>query len=101
MLLFCRFNFFSSPIILAHCELSEARDWWIEEVGGVAVGGSNRSDKSLPDPGEKGESRSMSIGEPELIFIDLIKRGLKFNTKHCKKLVGPTKIIEWRKYQVL
>ena len=35
------------------------------EVGGVEpVGGSNRSDRSLAEPGEKGESRSMSTGDP-------------------------------------
>lgn len=36
-----------------------------EDGGGELDGGSNRSDKSLPEPGEKGESlsRSMSIGE--------------------------------------
>ena len=38
-----------------------------EEVGGEADGGSNRSDRSEAEPGENGESRSMSTGEPELL----------------------------------
>ena len=38
-----------------------------EEVGGEAEGGSNRSERSEAEPGEKGESRSMSTGEPELL----------------------------------
>ena len=47
--------------------------WWLSEgrappTGGVAVGGSKRSERSLPLPGEKGESKSMSTGEPPLLF---------------------------------
>ena len=38
-----------------------------EEVGGEAEGGSKRSERSEAEPGEKGESRSMSTGEPELL----------------------------------
>ena len=71
------------PIILAHCELSqgflpagdcflvllllfaiEANVVELPAGGGVPVGGSNRSDKSLAEPGENGESSSMSTGEP-------------------------------------
>jgi hypothetical protein len=33
------------------------------ERGGVPLGGSNMSERSLAEPGEKGESRSMSTGE--------------------------------------
>jgi len=35
-----------------------------EEGGGELDGGSNKSDRSDADPGENGESRSISIGEP-------------------------------------
>ena len=35
-----------------------------EEAGGEAVGGSNRSERSEAEPGLKGESMSMSMGEP-------------------------------------
>ena len=35
-----------------------------DEGGGELDGGSNKSDKSEAEPGENGESRSMSIGEP-------------------------------------
>ena len=35
-----------------------------EDIGGEAVGGSNKSDRSEAEPGEKGESGSMSIGDP-------------------------------------
>ncbi len=72
------------PIIFAHWELShgfflpctagddllllavEALRNEPPPVDGVPAwpGGSNISDKSLPDPGENGESRSMSTGEP-------------------------------------
>ena len=38
-----------------------------EDVGGEAEGGSKRSERSEAEPGEKGESRSMSTGEPELL----------------------------------
>ena len=71
-----------TPTIFAHCELSDGFE--ADRVNGVAnadppptllpaadAGGSNRSLRSLPDPGENGESRSMSIGEPELWFSDL------------------------------
>jgi len=39
-----------------------------DEGGGELDGGSNKSDKSEADPGENGESRSMSIGEPPSAF---------------------------------
>ena len=32
-------------------------------------------ERSEPEPGEKGESRSMSTGEPELVFMDLRIKG--------------------------
>ena len=35
-----------------------------DEGGGELDGGSNKSDKSEAEPGENGESRSISIGEP-------------------------------------
>ena len=35
-----------------------------DDGGGELVGGSNKSDRSDAEPGENGESRSMSIGEP-------------------------------------
>ena len=59
-------------MILAQWWLSEARAR--AEVGGVAVGGSNRSERSLPLPGEKGESSSMSTGDPEVVFKALKRK---------------------------
>merc|ERR1719369_2038259 len=35
-----------------------------DDGGGELEGGSNRSDKSDADPGENGESKSMSMGDP-------------------------------------
>ena len=35
-----------------------------DEGGGELDGGSNKSERSEAEPGEKGESKSMSIGEP-------------------------------------
>lgn len=35
-----------------------------DEGGGELDGGSNKSERSDAEPGEKGESRSMSMGEP-------------------------------------
>ena len=63
-----------SPMMLCQALLSEAffplccfAILGKEEVGGEAEGGSNRSERSEAEPGEKGESRSMSTGEPELL----------------------------------
>ena len=59
-----------SPIILCQALLSEALlDLCLEifgndEVGGEAEGGSNKSDKSEADPGLKGDSTSISMGDP-------------------------------------
>ena len=36
-------------------------------MGGEAEGGSNRSERSEAEPGDNGESRSMSTGDPELL----------------------------------
>ena len=63
-----------SPMMLCQALLSEAffplcclAIFGNEEVGGEAEGGSKRSERSEAEPGEKGESRSMSTGEPELL----------------------------------
>jgi len=62
--------------MLAHLELSEGLEALAGPgPGGVPVGGSNKSERSDPDPGEKGESRSISTGEPELVFKDLLISG--------------------------
>lgn len=42
-----------------------------EEDGGEADGGSNRSERSEAEPGLKGESMSMSIGEPPELLCDI------------------------------
>ena len=54
-----------------------------EEGGGELEGGSNKSDRSDADPGENGESRSISIGEPP--------SGLKFMLSY-KKMYFQTKL---------
>ena len=63
-----------SPMMLCQALLSEAffplcglAILGKEDVGGEAEGGSKRSERSEAEPGEKGESRSMSTGEPELL----------------------------------
>ena len=68
LLITCLLSF--SPIILCQALLSEALlDLCLEifgndEVGGEAEGGSNKSDKSEADPGLKGDSTSISMGDP-------------------------------------
>lgn len=42
-----------------------------EEEGGEADGGSNRSERSEAEPGLKGESMSISIGEPPELLCDI------------------------------
>ena len=42
-----------------------------EEEGGEADGGSKRSERSEAEPGLKGESMSMSIGEPPELLCDI------------------------------
>ena len=42
-----------------------------EEDGGEADGGSNMSERSEAEPGLKGESMSMSIGEPPELLCDI------------------------------
>ena len=49
-------------------------------AGGEPLGGSNKSDKSEADPGEQGESRSMSTGEPLVSLLDL-KKGKSYNSE--------------------
>ena len=57
-------------MMLCHALLSEAFLDFLaailgsEEAGGEAVGGSNRSERSEAEPGLKGESMSISMGEP-------------------------------------
>lgn len=51
-----------------------------DEGGGELDGGSNKSERSDADPGEKGESRSMSMGEPT--------SGLSFMGRTAETLAG-------------
>ena len=60
-------------------------------VGGVPEGGSNKSERSLPDPGENGESRSMSIGDPEfnvLWDLKMLKQNNKMNKNYHAMCYG-------------
>ena len=53
-----------------------------DEGGGELDGGSNKSERSDAEPGEKGESRSMSMGEPTSgLEIDLLNCGPYLLTK--------------------
>ena len=53
-----------------------------DEGGGELDGGSNKSERSDAEPGEKGESRSMSMGEPTSgLEIYLLNCGLYLLTK--------------------
>ena len=74
------FDFTGSPIMFCQALLSDGFFLWdlccLEELrfgreifgsdegGGELDGGSNKSERSEAEPGEKGESKSMSIGEP-------------------------------------
>jgi len=78
------FDFTGSPIMFCQALLSDGFFLWdlccLEELrfgreifgsdegGGELDGGSNKSERSEAEPGEKGESKSMSIGEPPSAF---------------------------------